>query len=293
VEGSAVLDQFTDQFVNLSDSIEMQLLYASLVAILAWGVTSLRDVSATTKYWIWVVTSLNFALPFAFVSWRFWPRGATVRLLPHAFLATGLNVRVRTLEAFWVVWAVGAALMVLRLFLRIAGERQQERTVPAVEGILKPRVHLPRGIDAILTAEELQAVVIHEERHARRRDNLIRLAYELALCAVWFHPLVWLAGKRLALYRELSCDEWVARQARGTELIGALAKLAEPVSVPLLQSSSASFISDRVVRLTSPPARRIASAILAMGFSIFLIATTVETVNALSAPRCPHPAEGR
>jgi hypothetical protein len=97
----------------------------------------------------------------------------------------------------------------------------------------------------------------------------------------------------LALYRELSCDEWVAQHQRGGELIGALAKLAEPAGAPLLQSSSASFISDRVSRLVNPPSRRIGSAILAAAFSLFLIATTVETVNALSAPRCPHPAEGR
>jgi len=288
-----VLDQFTDQFVNLSDSIEMQLLYASIVAGVAWALTSLRGVSATTKYWIWVVSSLNFALPLAFVSWRFWPRRATVGLLPHAFLATGLNVRVRTLEVLWVTWAIGAVVMIVRLVLRIRDERRRERLVPAVEGLLRPRIHVPHGIDAILTTEELQAVILHEERHARRRDNLIRLGYELALCAAWFHPLVWFAGRRLALYRELSCDEWVARKARAAELIGALAKLAEPAGAPLLQSSSASFIGDRLTRLTQPPARRIGSAILAIAFSVFLVSTTVETLNALSAPRCPHPAEGR
>ena len=206
-----------DQFVNLSDSIEMQLLYASLVAIVAWALTAPRGISATAKYWIWVVTALNFALPFALLSWRFWPRSMAVRLFPHAFLATGLNVRVRTLAILWSIWAIGAAAMMVRLLLRVRDERHRERTAPAVEGILRPRIHLPHGIDAILTAEELDAVVLHEERHARRRDNLIRLGYELALCAVWFHPLVWLAGKRLALYRELSCDEWVARHQRGEE----------------------------------------------------------------------------
>jgi Zn-dependent protease with chaperone function len=282
-----------DQFVNLSDSIEMQLLYASIVAVVSWGVTSIRGISATTKYWIWVVTSLNFALPFALLSWRFWPRSATGRLFPHAFQATGLNVRVRTLAVLWVIWAAGAAFMFLRLAIRIREERRRERCTPAVEGILRPRIHLPDGIETVLTSEELEAVVIHEERHARRRDNLIRLSYELALCAVWFHPFVWLAGRRLALYRELSCDEWVARRKRSAELIAALAKLAEPHSAPLLQSSATSFVRDRMVCLPDPPPRRLASAILAIGFSVFLVATTVETVNALSAPRCPHPAEGR
>lgn len=282
-----------DQFVNVSDSIEMHLLYASLVALVAWAATSFRGVSATAKYWIWVVTALNFALPFAFISWRFWPRSAAVRLFPHAFLATGLNVRMRTLEVCWMAWAVGAAIMIARLAFRIRRDRRRESRAPAVEGIFRPRIRLPRGIERVLTAEELEAVVIHEERHARRYDNLIRLAYELALCAVWFHPLVWLAGRRLALYRELSCDEWVMRHTRGAELLGALAKLAEPAGAPLLQSSASSFVQDRVVRLANPPAPRIASAILAIGFSVFLVATTVESVNALSAPRCPHPAEGR
>jgi Zn-dependent protease with chaperone function len=289
VEGSVVLDRF----VNLSDSIQMQLLYASIVAVVSWAITSFRGVSATAKYWIWVATSLNFALPFALLSWRFWPRNATVGIFPHALLATGLNVRVRTLAVFWLIWAIGATLMVVRLIVRVRDERRRELSAPAVEGILRPRIRIPRGVETMLTAEELEAVVIHEEQHARRRDNLIRLAYELALCAVWFHPLVWLAGRRLALYRELSCDEWVARHARGEELLGALAKLAEPAAAPLLQSSAASFIGYRVVRLTNPPAPRIASAILAIGFSVFLVAATVETVNALSAPRCPHPAEGR
>jgi beta-lactamase regulating signal transducer with metallopeptidase domain len=288
-----VLDQVADQFVNFSDSVQMQLLYASLVVIAAWMSTSIRGISATTKYWIWVVTSLNFALPFALMSWRFWPRSTTVRLFPHAFQATGLNVRVRTLAVLWVIWAVGAVSMFVRLVVRIREERRRERSTPAVEGILKPRIHLPHGIETVLTSEELEAVVIHEEQHARRRDNLIRLSYELALCAVWFHPFVWLAGRRLALYRELSCDEWVARKARAEELIAALAKLAEPANAPLLQSSATSFVRDRVVRLADPPPRRLASAILTIGFSVFLVATTVETVNALSAPRCPHPAEGR
>jgi hypothetical protein len=43
----------------------------------------------------------------------------TARLFPHALLATGLNVRVRTLEVFWTVWLLGAALMLVRLLVRI------------------------------------------------------------------------------------------------------------------------------------------------------------------------------
>ena len=41
----------------------VQLLYASLVGCAAWVLTSVRGASATTKYWIWVVTAFNFFIP--------------------------------------------------------------------------------------------------------------------------------------------------------------------------------------------------------------------------------------
>ncbi len=67
---------------------------------------------------------------------------------------------------------------------------------PAVRGVLSPRILLPMGIDRLLNPREFRAVLIHELAHARRRDNLIRLLYEAALCALWFHPLMWLAMAR-------------------------------------------------------------------------------------------------
>ena len=42
---------------------EVHLLFASIVGLVAWVLTSIRGGSATTKYWIWVVTMLNFFLP--------------------------------------------------------------------------------------------------------------------------------------------------------------------------------------------------------------------------------------
>lgn len=105
---------------------------------------------------------------------------------------------------------------------------------PAVSGVLYPYVSLPLGIDRLLDQRELKAVLLHELAHARRHDNLIWLLYEGALCALWFHPLLWLAGMRMALYRELSCDEAVIQSAHGDALVSALAKLAVPKPAPFL-----------------------------------------------------------
>jgi hypothetical protein len=41
----------------------VHLLFASIVWIAASVLTSIRTMSATAKYWIWVATSLNFVLP--------------------------------------------------------------------------------------------------------------------------------------------------------------------------------------------------------------------------------------
>ena len=81
------------------------------------------------------------------------------------------------------------------------------------------------------------------------QDNL---AHELSLCALWFHPLIWIAGARLALYRELSCDESVIHCAHGQALVSALAKLAVPQQALFLQATASSHLSYRLARLARP-----------------------------------------
>jgi tetratricopeptide (TPR) repeat protein len=46
--------------------------YASMPGLAACALTSIRGGSATTKYWIWVATSLNFVLPVGAVADKLW-----------------------------------------------------------------------------------------------------------------------------------------------------------------------------------------------------------------------------
>jgi len=271
----------------------IHLLYASVVGLAAWALTSIRGGSATRKYWIWVAASLNFVLPVGAVLDKFWSS--------HLSWAAPLGVigdfagtvsRGRTAITLSAVWLLCATLMLARLCLRIRAEhRGGHRTrpafvaqgvpvrfavgghAPAVDGILHPYVSLPYGIDRVLSEHELNAVLIHELAHARRRDNLIRLIHEVSLCALWFHPLVWLAGSRLALYRELSCDESVIQSAHGDELVSALAKLANPEKGLLLQASASSFIGHRLSQLAAPPqpSYRAANMLITVLFGAVLV----------------------
>lgn len=57
-----------------------------------------------------------------------------------------------------------------------------------------------------LPDRELEAVLLHEASHIRRRHSLERLAMELLKAALWWNPFVWLAARRLAEVEEYEAD---------------------------------------------------------------------------------------
>lgn len=259
--------------------VGVHLLYASVVGAAAWVLTSIRGAGATTKYWIWVVTAFNFIVPTGAVIDKLWA--------PHLAWAAPLAAigdpiwdltEGRTAVVLGVIWIAGAFYMFTRLISRICREHREAQVRlsdggvtsnfvadgipvsfgdrhegPTVRGVLSPRILLPGGLDRLLNQREFRAVLIHEVAHARRRDNLLRLLYEISLCVLWFHPLIWLAGTRMALYRELSCDESVIRLSHGQALVSALAKLAVPGQAGILQATASSHLSYRLARLAGPP----------------------------------------
>jgi beta-lactamase regulating signal transducer with metallopeptidase domain len=285
----------------------VHLLYASIVGAAAWVLTSIRGASATTKYWIWVVTAFNFIVPV----------GAAVDKVSglHLRWAAPLSAlggpiwdmtQGRTAAVVAAIWIAGTLTMLVRVLSRLRSEGREaeiahslsvngaasgfttdgipvsfnaRHPAPAVSGIFYPCILLPIGMDRLLNQREFDAVLLHELAHARRRDNLIRVLYELSLCAVWFHPLLWLAGARMALYRELSCDETVIQRAHGTDLVSALAKLAVPERALSLQATASSHLSHRLAWLSGQlQVRRAASLLLASLFAAVMAAALFGTV---------------
>lgn len=290
--------------------LEVHLLYASIVCLAAWGLTSLCKGDATWKYWIWVATSLNFIVPLGGFFNRFGaaPVSWAKQLSGLDDIGIGISRNLTVGVVLLGVWLFGAIFMLARLLLRARRDRRSARgTVgqdsdrlghrflahgvpvrlsavgegPSVDGVLRPHISLPQGVDRLLSEAELDAVLIHEVRHARRRDNLIGLLHELALCGLWFHPLVWLTGFRLAMFRELSCDDSVIASSRGGDLVSALAKLAVPEGSHLLRAGAASLLSHRVARLTTyEPQRtnRAADWLLSAVFAGIFLACVLGTI---------------
>src|SRR4029077_19902262 len=87
-------------------------------------------------------------------------------------------------------------------------------------------------------------------------------------------------GMRMALYRELSCDESVIQRAQGQALIRALDKLAVPEETMFLHATASSYLSHRLVRLagSAQPAHRAASLLLTSLFAAVIVGGVFGTV---------------
>jgi beta-lactamase regulating signal transducer with metallopeptidase domain len=84
-----------------------------------------------------------------------------------------------------------------------------ELRVPTAIGFLKPAVVLPSWAMRELSAAELNTVLLHELAHLRRWDDWTNLAQKVLRALFFFHPAVWWVESRLALEREMACDDIV------------------------------------------------------------------------------------
>ena len=85
----------------------------------------------------------------------------------------------------------------------------EEPMSPAVCGLFRPVILLPRMLAERLSADQLRAVLLHEVMHLRRGDIWTNCAQAVLQILYWWHPLVWAANGRMRRLREEAVDDAV------------------------------------------------------------------------------------
>ena len=80
---------------------------------------------------------------------------------------------------------------------------------PAVIGVLKPAIFLPRKFETDFTPDEQRFALAHEIAHIARGDLAASFAALLLRAIQWPNPLVHLALKAFKTDQEAACDAYV------------------------------------------------------------------------------------
>ena len=78
---------------------------------------------------------------------------------------------------------------------------------PFVWGVFNGAIYLPANFCQASTEHKRCSVLLHELAHVARLDPLVNFIQIVTQAVYWFHPLVWVANKRIRAEREKCCDE--------------------------------------------------------------------------------------
>jgi uncharacterized protein (TIGR03435 family) len=186
----------------------------------------------------------------AAVLWAIWGAGLLLCLLP-------------VLAGTWHLRSLGRSssecARAEALLHRLSAEEDTQRSVavrvhesipgPMTYGVLRPVIMLPLDATA-WSDEELCRAMIHELEHVRRGDWFTQYMARIVSAMYWFHPLVWIAWRRLSLEAERACDDAVLRRSEATAYANQLVLLAERLATtarpPLLAMAACRDLSTRV-----------------------------------------------
>lgn len=166
------------------------------------------------------------------VSWRavaqlVWLTGALLFLAPLAIMLWKL----RSLRRTGLPWPEMADAV--RTLARDSGIdhgidvlRHEGVITPITFGVWQPVILMPPNA-AQWSDADLRRALVHEIEHVRRSDWIVHLAARTASAAYWFHPLAWVAWRKLVLEAERSCDDAVVAHEERTDYAEQLVTLAQ------------------------------------------------------------------
>jgi len=98
------------------------------------------------------------------------------------------------------------------------------RVMPMTWGWRRPSVLLPSNFH-LWSKERQEMTLLHELAHIKRGDWLLQTLARALGAVLWFHPMVWLAIKRMRIEADCACDDMVL--AAGAKASGYAGHLVE------------------------------------------------------------------
>ena len=83
--------------------------------------------------------------------------------------------------------------------------------VPCTIGYLKPILLLPVTLTTQLSAEEIEAILLHELSHIKHNDYLLNLIQQVMAILLFMNPFAQLISRMISLERENRCDDLVVK----------------------------------------------------------------------------------
>ena len=223
-----------------------------------------------------------------------WIAGIVMFLLP---IGVGLR-QVRRLRRSGLPWQHGQS--VVNRLACDAGIRRRIDVLlhealpgPMTCGSMRPAIVLP--VDApSWDAEDVNRAAVHELEHVKRRDWVIHCAARTVCAMYWFHPLVWMAWRRLELEAERSCDDAVLARSEPTAYADQLVAIAQRLSTaaksPLLAMASRADLSARVSAVLDSGQRRGRAGASCVAVASAVAAVLVGGVSPLQVVAAPQSA---
>ena len=220
-----------------------------------------------------------------------WLAGTIVFLMPVASVLWRLSMIRRTgLPAAWRREEV-ATLARERGVVKLVDVVEHEAVPgPMTFGINRPVIVLPPDAREWSDAE-LRRALMHELEHIQRGDWIMQIMARVVAACYWFHPMVWMAWRRLCLEAERSCDDAVVMSEERTDYAEQLVTLAKRMSAtpvqPLLGMANRSDLSTRVTAVLDDRLRRgRAGVALVAGTAVAsaIVVATVAPVRAVAKP---------
>lgn len=217
---------------------------ASVTGLLVLALRSVKIIPKRVSVFLWAIPFLRMAVPFGLNSPYslmsllsklmtktvvvYQPTDDIAFSVSNSIMAADtyfpITYKVNILEdvftAASVVWAVVCLAIVLMMTVIYITTLREMKTAthlrdniylsekvitPAVYGIIKPRIVLPSSY----RERDIGFIILHEQMHIRRKDNLKRVLAFTAAAVHWFNPLCWVFLKIFLADIELACDERV------------------------------------------------------------------------------------